>query len=341
MLNYRIFAKNKKMNLSKHLEKLIPPALKHGDTIGIVAPAGPITEAQAQTAIQKIKQAGYVAKPAEGLCNTWGYLAGSDESRANQINSMFADKDVRAIICARGGYGTSRILDMIDYELITKNPKIIGGYSDITALISAIYKKTRLITFHSSMLVPDDNSYTRNSMWNIFSNGTRGYIIRCNNNEQDEAPILTISKHSCQNKCRGTLVGGNLCLLESLLGTKYDVNFQNKILFIEEINEPPYKIDRMLTHLRMSKNLNGLSGLIIGKLKGCEAQGNHSLPLNDVINDFCKDLNIPIVANFSFGHVKSRCTLPIGARVELNCYKKEIKLLEDVVAPQSNISSIS
>jgi len=333
--------KIKKMNQSKHIVKLVPPALKQGDTIGIIAPAGPITEAQANIAIQKIRQAGYIAKSAEGLCNTYGYLAGSDESRANQINSMFADKNVKAIICARGGYGTSRILDMIDYDLIASNPKIIGGYSDITALLTAIYKKTGLITFHSSMLVPDDNAYTRNSMWNIFSNGTRGHIIACNNNEQDEAPTITISPKSNKSKCQGTLVGGNLCLLDSLLGTKYDISLHNKILFIEEINEPPYKIDRMLTHLRMSKNLNGLAGLIIGKLKGCEAQGNHSLPLNDVINDFCKDLNIPIVANFSFGHVKSRCTLPIGARVELDCYKKEIKLLEDVVVPQSNISSIS
>ncbi len=270
---------------------------------------------------------------ADGIFDKYGYLAGSDEARANQINTLFAQKDVKAIVCARGGYGTTRILDLLDYDLIKSNPKIIGGYSDITALTIAIHKMTGLITFHSSMLVPEDTEYTRRMMWDIFRNGIRGVKIGCDPDEAAESPEVALCPTPSKNKAQGTLIGGNLCLLEALTGTKYDFNLQNKILFIEEINEPPYKIDRMLTHLRSSKNLSGLRGIVFGKMKGCEAQGDNSLSLSQVISDFCKRLTIPIITDFSFGHVKSRCTLPIGARVEINVKNREIKLLEDVVAP--------
>ncbi|MBR4326534.1 MAG: LD-carboxypeptidase [Bacteroidales bacterium] len=311
--------------------KLIAPALRPGDKVGIIAPAGPITEQQAQKAAWNVSRAGYVPVMADGILDKHGYLAGSDEARANQINSLFAQKDVRAIVCARGGYGTTRILDLLDYDLIKSNPKIIGGYSDITALAIAINKMTGLITFHSSMLVPEDNEYTRTMMWKIFGNGIHNSKIACDPSEAQDSPEIALSPTPTKNRCKGTLIGGNLCLLEALIGTKYDFNLTNKILFVEEINEPPYKIDRMLTHLRMCKNFNGLRGIVFGKMKGCEAQGENSLTLSQVINDFCKGLDIPIITNFSFGHVKSRCTLPIGAKVSMNVKKRELTLMEDVV----------
>lgn len=301
---------------------MISKALRPGDVIGIATPAGPISEQQANTAIDKVRKAGFVPFVPDGLCDKHGYLAGSDESRANQINSLFANKNVKAIICARGGFGCTRILDLLDYELIKQNPKIIGGYSDVTALAIAIQKKTNLITFHSSMLVPEDTEYTRTSMWNIFEKGQKNYKITC---EPGDGAVIKAGK------CRGTLIGGNLTLVESLIGTQYDFSLNNKILFLEEINEPPYKVDRMLTHLRNSKTFKGLKGIILGKFQGCEAQGNNSLSLDDVINDFTKNLDIPIVKDFSFGHVKSRCTLPIGAKASLRTDKMEIRLLEDVV----------
>jgi len=303
---------------------MIAPHLNPGDTIGIIAPAGPITEAQLKAAEGKIEHAGFVPLSSKSILERNGYLAGSDEDRAAQINGMFANPDVKAIICARGGYGTTRILDLLDYDLIAKNPKIIGGYSDITALLTAIWKKTKLVTFHSSMLVPEDTEYTRTSMWNIFSNGKKGTKILCEPNTADG-----IVMHD--GNARGTLVGGNLTLLDSMLGTEYDYSLQNKILFIEEINEPPYKVDRMLTHIRNSKNIKGLKGIIFGKMQGCEAQGENSLTLDQVLSDFISGLDIPVVKDFSFGHVKSRCTLPIGAKVSLRTKNMEIRLLEDVV----------
>ncbi|MCR5454974.1 MAG: LD-carboxypeptidase, partial [Bacteroidales bacterium] len=247
-------------------QKFIAPALRPGDKVGIIAPAGPITEQQAQKAAWNVGRIGYEPVMADGLLDKYGYLAGCDEARANQINSLFAQKDVKAIICARGGYGTTRILDMIDYDLIKNNPKIIGGYSDITALVIAINKMTGLTTFHSSMLVPDETEYTRSTMWKMFRGGIRNTKVLCDPNEDQEAPTIDLSPTPSKSRCTGTLIGGNLCLLEALIGTKYDFNLANKILFIEEINEPPYKIDRMLTHMKMSKNFSGLRGIIFGKM---------------------------------------------------------------------------
>ncbi len=305
------------------MKTLIPLHLEKGSKVGIVAPAGYVSEIQIKNAAKKVEKAGFVPVIAEGILNRLGYLAGTDKDRAFQLNSMFKTKDIKAIIAARGGYGCSRILDLIDYDIIKENPKILGGYSDITALACAVYKMTHLVTFHSSMLIPEDTEYTRNSMWNIFSKGKKGFSIKPEN--PNEVKVLNEGKSS------GILFGGNLTLLETLIGTKYDFSLFNKILFIEEINEPPYKIDRMLTHLKNSKNLSLLKGLIFGKMKGCQAQGENSLTLDYVIEDFCKDLKIPVMKDFSFGHVTDRCTLPIGVKAEIDTKNFQIKLSQDCV----------
>lgn len=314
------------------MKKILPAPLQKGDKVGIIAPAGPITEKQLATAISRVEKAGYIAVPAEGITDRLGYLAGSDDGRARQINALFADKSIKAILAARGGYGCTRILDMIDYDLIKENPKIIGGYSDLTALICAIYKKTGLVSFHSSMLVPDETDYSKNSMWDIFENGHKNYRILCEDTQKQNKELYSQQPTVLKSgKCRGTLFGGNLTLLQSLLDTEYDFNLNNKILFLEEINEPPYKVDRMLTHLRNAGKLKGVKGIIFGILKGCEAQGNESLSLDYVIEDFIKDLNVPVVKNFTFGHVQSRCTFPIGVKALLDTDKMEVRLLENCV----------
>ena len=303
----------------------LPKALKQGDVVGIIAPAGYVNESQIEKAAKKIENLGFRPLVDKNIFQKYGYLAGKDTFRAMQINDMFKNKDVKAIIAARGGYGTSRILDMLDYDLIQQNPKIIGGYSDITALICAIYKKTSLVTFHSSMLIPEDTEYTRETMIEIFKNGKKGFIIKPEEKDSKEITIFN------SGKAKGILFGGNLTLIETLIGTQYDFSLYNKILFLEEINEPPYKIDRMLTHLKNSKNLSNLKGIVFGKFQGCQAQGNNSLQLEEVIQDFCKDLKCPIIMNFSFGHVTNRCTLPIGIKAELNTKTLSLKLLEDCV----------
>lgn len=305
------------------MKKIIPEALKNGDKIGIVAPAGYVSAEQIKSAVKKVEKAGFVPVVAENILSRNGYLSGTDEERVLQLNTFFKRSDIKAIIAARGGYGCSRILDMLDYESLKQNPKILGGYSDITALICAVYKKTGLVTFHSSMLIPEDTAYTRNVMWGIFQDGKKGFLIKPQKSSEVE-----VLRHG---KASGVLFGGNLTLLETLIGTKYDFSLFNKILFIEEINEPPYKVDRMLTHLKNAKDFSGLKGLIFGKMKGCEAQGENSLSLDYVINDFCKNLKIPVIKNFSFGHVNDRCTFPVGVRAEMNTENFQVRLLENCV----------
>ena len=182
------------------------------------------------------------------------------------------------------------------------------------------------------MLVPDETDYSKNSMWDIFENGLKNYRITCEETHKQNKELSSQQPTVLKSgKCRGTLFGGNLTLLQSLLDTEYDFNLNNKILFLEEINEPPYKVDRMLTHLKNAGKLRGIRGIIFGIMKGCEAQGNESLSLDYVIEDFIKDLNIPVVKNFTFGHVQSRCTFPIGVKALLDTDKMEVKLLEGCV----------
>ena len=169
-------------------------------------------------------------------------------------------------------------------------------------------------------------------MWDIFENGHKNYRITCEETRKQKKDISSQEPTVLKSgKCRGTLFGGNLTLLQSLLDTEYDFNLNNKILFLEEINEPPYKVDRMLTHLKNAGKLRGIRGIIFGIMKGCEAQGNESLSLDYVIEDFIRDLNVPVVKNFTFGHVQSRCTFPIGVKARLDTAKMEVMLLEGCV----------
>ncbi|MCQ2973691.1 MAG: LD-carboxypeptidase [Bacteroidales bacterium] len=314
------------------MKKILPYKIQKGDKIGIITPAGKINENQEKIAMQKIIDAGYIPVTASSITEKYGYLAGSDQHRANQINQLFANPEIKAIVAARGGYGCTRILNLLDYEIIKNNPKIIGGYSDLTALNIAIHKKTGLVTFHSSMLAAPETIYSKNSMLNLYENGVKGTKIICEQPSNLEENVYSQTPKVLKpGICKGTLIGGNLTLLENLIGTEFDISYYNKILFIEDINEVPYKIDRMLTHLKSAGKLKGIKGIIFGIFKGCETDDEDSLSLSQVIDDFIKDLDIPVVQNFTFGHIKSRCTFPIGTKVKLDTNKMEIKLLEDCV----------
>lgn len=313
-------------------EKILPVALKKGDVVAIAAPAGPVTEKQIASAIKKITKEGYQCITAENINNKYGYLAGTDEERSQALNKLFRNPDIKAIIAARGGFGCTKILKYLDFEALKKYPKIISGYSDITALTTAIYKKTGLITFHGSMPVPEESNYTINSWTSVFSTSKTKSEIIC---EEDDI----LKKQGCsQNKevwksgkAKGILFGGNLTLLEQLIGTEYDFSGSGKILFWEEINEPPYKIDRMLTHLENAGKFKGVKGMIIGICRGCDSEGENSLSLNQVIKDFASRQNFPIMSGFSFGHIVSRCTLPVGVKAEMNTEKFSLTLLEKCV----------
>jgi len=243
----------------------------------------------------------------------------------NELHWAFENKEIDAIICIRGGYGTSRIVDNINYDLIKRNPKIFVGYSDITVLLNAIHQQTGLITFHGIVGISAFSAYTKT----LFNS-----ILASKNDEFSIYPENTNSiEFISTGKASGRLAGGNLSMICSLLGTKYQIDFTNKLAFIEDIGEAPYRIDRMLTQLLLSGTLQKASGIILGNFKGCdiddkEITKENSLSLNEIFIDRFAHFNIPIMSGFSFGHIENQAIFPVGVMAEIDSKTHHIKLLE-------------
>ncbi len=291
-----------------------PPRLEKGHGIGIIAPAGPVNHSELQPSINLLVSLGYRIILAPHLYQRQGYLAGSDDSRLEDLHSMFQTEDVKAIFCARGGYGTLRLLDKINYDLISRNPKVIVGYSDITALLLAIYKKTGLVTFHGPVVTELQKNENQNLhlFLDLFST-------------QDSLRLdLKKGEALIPGKAKGILLGGNLSLISHLIGTPFMPALKEAILFIEERGEALYSIDRMLTHLRLSGLLDQIAGLIIGKFIEC---GDIS-DINNLIMDIVSDLNMPIVSGLPVGHEAQNVTLPLGLQATLDT-KQMIISIED------------
>lgn len=303
-----------------HIKKL-----KLGDTIGLISPASSETSQTIEKGIDYIESLGFRVKKGKHIYDKLGYLAGSDKDRALDLMEMFEDKNVDAILCIRGGYGTMRILPYLDFDIIKNNPKIFAGFSDITVLLNAFYQKCNIITFHSPMLTSNlSDEVTLKSFLNTLMNGTTPYTIKNPDSIESKALIPGITN--------GTLVGGNLSLITSTIGTPYEIDTRDNILFLEDVDEEPYKIDRMLTQLLLSEKLQNCSGFILGQFKGCTLPHyERSLTLDQVIEDRILKLNKPTLSNIMSGHDYPRLTLPIGASITLDVYKKEIKVLKAVV----------
>lgn len=306
---------------------LKPKQLKKNNQIALITPAGPISEQQLAKAQENLLSMGFKSCFSKRVFERNGYLAGDDKTRLTDLHEAFENKQVDAILCIRGGYGTMRILDKIDYSLIKRNPKTIIGYSDITALLNAIWQKTGLVTFHGVVGSSAFSPYTKQQFVELLVNQSA-------NNEsiksrEDKLKIIT------NGEAMGQLVGGNLAMINSLLGTSFEIDFANKIAFFEDVNEAPYKIDRMLTQLLLSGSLQKASGIVLGNFKGCDINNDditnkNSLSLDEVFNDRLGDLGIPVVSGFSFGHVKDQAIFPIGIKAELDTASTSIKLLENV-----------
>lgn len=297
--------------------KTKPPRLRKGHEIGIIAPAGPVTPFELQPAIDFLAAKGYHVTLSPHLYHREGYLAGGDDARLEDFHSMFADDNVKAVFCARGGYGTLRLLERIDYDLIRRNPKVFVGYSDITALLLAIYKKTGLITFHGPMV----KELSRGS--------NRTQRILLNTVSSIEYPELDLSGGTVliSGQAKGTLLGGNLSLISSLIGTSFMPKLKEAILFIEERGEPLYRVDRMLTHLRLSGFLKDLAGLILGRFVDCggiEA-------VNRLLMESVSELNIPVYSGLPVGHEKENITLPLGLQANLDTGLMRLTILESPV----------
>lgn len=288
--------------------------LKQGDLIGLTAPAGPVELGQLEMAIFTIEAMGFQVKVGQTCYENYGgYLAGSPQLRADELNAMFAHPKIAAIFCLRGGYGSPQLLDKLDYGLIQQNPKLFVGYSDITALHIAFQQKANLATIHGPMpasdLISTDN-FTIQSLLNILKANHSIGIIK---NPGDEKIGCLVPGFA-----HGVLTGGNLTLVTSLLGTPYEIDTKGKILLLEDIGETPYKIDRMLTQLALAGKFSDASGIVLGSWTDCQPKGvQKQFQIEDLFENIIAPFGKPTIYNVRVGHCNPTCTLPLGINAYL------------------------
>jgi muramoyltetrapeptide carboxypeptidase len=283
---------------------LYPPALRRGDTIGLVAPAGAWPEEEFVRGVRIIGEHGFKVKIAPELAARQNYLAGSDRHRTDLLHAMWRDPEVKAVVAVRGGYGSLRILPAIDYRLIAECPKILVGFSDITALHSAIGRETGLVTFHGPM-VTTLGKIDSDSLSAFFATLTRGACDPIGNRSLE---ILRGGKAS------GRLAGGNLTTAVHLVATPYEVSWRDRIVFLEDIGEAPYRIDRLLTHLHLAGRFAGIRGLILGSFTNC---GDQELIWARAM-EILADENFPIWADFPIGHGARNRIVPLNAEASMD-----------------------
>ncbi|WP_425639313.1 S66 peptidase family protein [Algoriphagus yeomjeoni] len=311
---------------------LLPKAIKKGDTVGLIAPSAAMADRMQFTFAQEALEAlGFQVKLGANLKNRYGHLAGTDEERAGDLNEMFADKDVKAIICIRGGSGAARILPMIDYKSIAKNPKPLLGYSDITALHCAIHAQTGLITFHGPMGSSTWNRFNVEQFEKVFIEKEKVTF----ENIHAESDDLVVKSNRIQTLKGGTaegkILGGNLTVLTAISGSPYYPDFKDAILFIEDVGEDPYKMDRMMSTLKLNGTLDQIKGFVFGQCSDCEPGGGYgSLTLDQVLDDYILPLNIPAYSGAMIGHISKQFIIPVGANVQMDADKGTIRLLDSV-----------
>lgn len=319
-------------SISATRKRLIKPArLQTGQRVGLITPASIVSDEKMEKAVNQLESWGLKVQLGRHVRQTYGSMAGSDAERLEDLHHMFTDNTIDAIWCARGGYGCTRLLADIDYSLIRKSPKILIGYSDITALHCAIQRQAGLVTFHGPVAASEYPEYTLEQVEKTLFEPEDEHVINL-----AEANITRGKKENAY-ACRvinpgtvtGPLTGGNLSLLASLAGTAYAPNIKGRIVFIEDIGESPYRIDRMLTTLRQAWPMEQAAAIVLGIFHNCEAdEGSHSLSLQETITDRLADLSIPIISGFSFGHIDHQCTFPMGINARLDTTAKTLTLLE-------------
>ncbi len=304
-----------------------PEKLRHGDTIGIVGPASPAAEDRLQRGLAYLVGQGFKLKLGHSVRRTHGYLAGSDEERASDFNRMLADPEVKAIFCIRGGYGTPRLLQRIDYGLAERHPKIVLGYSDLTALQLALFARAQLVSFSGPMVAVEMaeglEPFTARALWDAVMQGES---------------VLALGPANARLRClkpgaaQGPLLGGCLSMLCALMGTPYLPDLTGAILFIEDIGEEPYRIDRQLTQLKHAGVLHKLAGLAIGRFEDCAPKGPApSLTLEEVFEEVLSDVDIPVVSGLPYGHLPKKRTIPVGVQARLDAHGGRLATTEPAV----------
>ncbi len=307
---------------SASMDLIRPPALKTGDTIGIVAPASHSAFPSAlRNGRHALKTLGFRTVTAPHLADRHGFLAGTEEDRLADLEGMFTDPDVDGILCLRGGYGSVRILPMMDFDIIRAHPKVFVGYSDITALHGAITRMTGLATFWGPMVSSDMHPgflpFNRDAFIKAV---TVADAIGKVGHPDDQPPVQTLRG----GKASGPLIGGTLSLLAAAVGTPYEFEYDGAILFFEDVGEEPHRIDRMLTQLLQAGRLDRVAGIVIGECAGCGSAPNHpafpygNFSVEEVFIDRLQPLGIPVISGLAIGHGTYKATLPLGVQATLD-----------------------
>ncbi len=308
--------------------------LQSGDTLALINPAGAIYErAPYGLATESLQALGFKVREAPHLRARYGHFAGTDAQRASDVNAMFADASVHGVLAMTGGSGVNRILPLLDYAAIRRTPKFLGGFSDITALINAVHAQTGLVTFHCPVA---------SSEWNAFSvEHWRGAVVDAralllaNPRDPDDNIVARTGRITTLRggRARGPLLGGNLAVLTSMAGSPYWPVFDGAILFLEDTNEYIYRVDRMLSTLKLSGVLQRLAGVVLGAFTHCEpGDGRYgTLTLDEVFDDYFRPLNVPVYSGALFGHIKRKFTLPVGLEVEMDADAGTIRFVQPAV----------
>jgi muramoyltetrapeptide carboxypeptidase len=302
---------------------ITPPPLHPGDYIGIVSPASPYPVEEAlYKGIAYIEQKGYRVKIGQSVHNKRGYLAGTDSERVADLHAMFADPEVKAIIAVRGGYGCGRLLTLLDFDFIRRNPKRLVGYSDLTALQMGIFKRSGLVTYSGPMVAADlgkdIDTETESIFWNVLTGNVDNIPLQFNESVTPRYHVKSFE---------GILLGGTLSIICSLAGTPYMPDFAGSVLVIEEIGEAPYRIDRMLNQLKLTGMLEKVNGLLLGQFTDCiPTTDGPTLSLDEVFDDHLRDLGIPVISGFGFGHEKRKVTLAWGKSTSYDADKNRITM---------------
>ena len=312
-----------------------PPRLRQGDLIGLVAPGGHTNDAAIDKAVQRIEALGFRARLGDNLRAVHGNYGGSVQQRLSDLHAMFADPEVRALWCIRGGSGCISLLSGIDYKLVRANPKVLLGYSDITALHLAIQRHARLVTFHGPVASSGVSDYSTTHMLAVLMEPQAQYTIPMaleNSRRALEEPHYALRTVTA-GVATGPLVGGNLSLVSALAGTPYAADFRKAILFLEEVNEAPYRIDRWMTQLDLAGGFAKAAALMVGICDNCgPGDEDSSLSLDETLDQHLQPLLIPAVSGYSFGHIRNQFTIPMGIQARLDTERQTLTLLEPAVS---------
>jgi len=312
------------------MKNLKPPRLRKGDLIGIISPASaPSSQEKIDKGVLYLERLGYRVKVGKHVMAQYGYLAGTDEQRVEDLNDMIRDRAVRAIFAIRGGYGTPRLLHLVDYKAVRRDPKIVVGYSDLTGLQLALYSKSGLVTFSGPMVgVEMWNSidpFTEEHFWRVVTSPARIGALE----NPDGEPFVSFNK----GKVSGTLLGGNFSLLASLLGTMYLPKLREAILVLEDVDEAPHRVDRMFTQLHHAGITQNICGLVLGAFTDCVPSdpSKPHLTIEQVINDALRRISCPVLTNLRYGHIPKKLTLPFGVQAALDTRNGVLKITEGAV----------